>query len=189
MLGGLVRALHRRLDAAEARIVEMAITDELTGLHNRRYIGQRLGEELARSRRNGRACSCILFDIDFFKRVNDTHGHAAGDQVLRGVAAAAREALRESDLLGRWGGEEFLAVLPDTDLGGAGVMAERLRQALEAMRVPFQGKTFTATVSLGVVEALPGHDLDARDAERMVARADEVLYRAKSAGRNRVELG
>ena len=116
VLGGLVRALHRRLDAAEARIVEMAITDELTGLHNRRYIGQRLREELARSQRNGRPCSCILFDIDFFKRVNDTHGHAAGDEVLRGVAAAAREALRQSDLLGRWGGEEFLAVLPDTDL-------------------------------------------------------------------------
>jgi len=189
MLGGLVRALHRRLDAAEARIVEMAITDELTGLHNRRYIGQRLREELSRSQRTGRPCSCILFDIDFFKRVNDTHGHAAGDEVLRGVAATAREALRESDLLGRWGGEEFLAVLPDTNLDGAGAMAERLRHALESMRVQFEGSTFTATVSLGVVEALPGRDPDARDAERMVARADEVLYRAKSAGRNRVELG
>jgi diguanylate cyclase (GGDEF)-like protein len=167
----------------------MAITDELTGLRNRRYIGQRLGEELARSHRHGRPCACVLFDIDHFKRVNDAHGHAAGDAVLRGVAAAALGALRESDLLGRWGGEEFLAVLPETDLAGAGLIAERLRVALEAMRVEFEGRTFSATVSLGVVDALPGHDPDARDAEQMVARADEVLYRAKSAGRNRVELG
>jgi diguanylate cyclase (GGDEF)-like protein len=189
VLGRLVSGLHLRLNAAEARIIEMAITDELTGLRNRRYIGQRLREELARSQRHGRRCSCILFDIDHFKKVNDAHGHAAGDAVLRGVAVAALGALRESDLLGRWGGEEFLAVLPETDLAGAGIIAERLRLALEAMRVEFEGRTFTATVSLGVVDALPGRDPDARDAEQMVARADEVLYRAKAAGRNRVELG
>ncbi len=189
VLGRLVSGLHTRLNDAEARIIEMAITDELTGLRNRRYIGQRLREELARSQRHGRRCACILFDIDHFKKVNDAHGHAAGDAVLRGVAVAAKGALRESDLLGRWGGEEFLAVLPETDLAGAGLIAERLRVALEAMRVEFEGRILSATVSLGVVDALPGHDPDARDAERMVARADEVLYRAKSAGRNRVELG
>ncbi len=189
VLGRLVSGLHLRLNAAEARIVEMAITDELTGLRNRRYVGQRLTEELARSQRHGRHCACILFDLDHFKRVNDADGHAAGDAVLRGVAAAGRVALRESDLLGRWGGEEFLAVLPETDLAGAEVIAERLRQALEAMRITWQGKVLAITASLGVVAALPSRDPDARDAELMVARADQALYRAKAAGRNRVEPG
>jgi diguanylate cyclase (GGDEF)-like protein len=188
LLGGLAAALHRRLSAAEARIVEMAITDELTGLHNRRFTELRLKEELTRSQRHNRRCSCILLDIDLFKHVNDTHGHAGGDAVLRGLARAARSALRESDMLGRWGGEEFLAVLPETDLAGARVIAERLRQSVEAMRVDYGGRQLGATVSLGVADALPGHDPDARDAEQLVARADEALYRAKEGGRNRVEV-
>lgn len=188
VLGGLVSSLHRRLNVAEARIVEMAITDELTGLHNRRFTELRLKEELSRSQRHDRRCSCILLDIDLFKHVNDSHGHAGGDAVLRGLAKAASAALRASDLLGRWGGEEFLAVLPETDLAGARAMAERLRQAIEAMRVEHEGKQLSITASLGVADALPGHDPDARDAERLVARADEALYRAKAAGRNRVEV-
>ncbi len=187
-LGRLVSGLHRRLDAAEARIVELAITDDLTGLHNRRFTEQRLREELARSQRHDRRCACVLFDIDLFKQINDTHGHAGGDAVLRGLAIAARSALRESDLLGRWGGEEFLAVLPETDLAGARAIAERLRQAIEAMRVEFEGQPLGVTVSLGVADALPGHHPVARDVERLVARADEALYRAKAAGRNRVEV-
>jgi len=186
-LGRLVSNLHRRLDRAEARIVAMAITDELTGLHNRRAIEQRLGEELVRSQRHGHRCACILLDIDLFKQTNDTFGHAGGDAVLRGLAAAARGALRASDLLGRWGGEEFLAVLPETDLAGARVMAERLRHAVEAMRVEFEGWQLVATVSLGVAEGLPAQHPDALSADRLVARADEALYRAKAAGRNRVE--
>jgi diguanylate cyclase (GGDEF)-like protein len=189
VLGRLVASLHRRLNAAEARIVELAITDELTGLPNRRFIEQRLGEELVRSQRHDRRCACILLDIDLFKLTNDTWGHAAGDAVLRGLASAARGALRESDLLGRWGGEEFLAVLPETDLSGAVAMAERLRRAIEAMRVEHEGRQLTATVSLGVADALPGEDPDARDADRLVARADLALYRAKAAGRNRIDVG
>jgi diguanylate cyclase (GGDEF)-like protein len=188
VMGRLVSSLHRRLNAAEARIVEMAITDELTGLHNRRFTEQRLKEELIRSQRHDRRTSCILLDIDLFKQVNDTFGHAAGDAVLRRLATAAVAVLRESDLLGRWGGEEFLAVLPETDLAGAQVMAERLRQAIEAMRVEHEGRLLSVTVSLGVAEAPAGFDPDARDADRLVARADEALYRAKAAGRNRVEV-
>jgi diguanylate cyclase (GGDEF)-like protein len=187
VLGRLVASLHRRLAVAEARIVEMAVTDELTGLHNRRYTGQRLREELARSQRHDRRCACVLLDIDLFKRVNDEAGHAAGDAVLRGLARAACGALRESDMLGRWGGEEFLAVLPETDLAGARVIAERLRLAIETMRVDFEGRQLSITASLGVADALPGHDPEARDAEQLVARADQALYRAKAAGRNRVE--
>jgi diguanylate cyclase (GGDEF)-like protein len=187
-LGRLVAGLHRRLDTAEARIVELAITDELTGLHNRRSIEQRLREELIRSQRHGHRCACILLDIDLFKQTNDTFGHAGGDAVLRGLAGAARAALRASDLLGRWGGEEFLAVLPETDLAGARAMAERLRHAVEAMRVEFEGWQLAATVSLGVADALPAGHPDALSADRLVARADEALYRAKAAGRNRVEV-
>ncbi len=186
-LGRLVASLHRRLDTAEARILELAITDELTGLHNRRSIEQRLREELVRSQRHGHRCACILVDVDLFKQTNDTFGHAGGDAVLRGLAGAARAALRASDLLGRWGGEEFLAVLPETDLAGARSMAERLRQAVEAMRVEFEGWQLAATVSLGVADALPAEHPDALNADRLVARADEALYRAKAAGRNRVE--
>jgi diguanylate cyclase (GGDEF)-like protein len=189
VLGRLVASLHRRLNAAEARIVELAITDDLTGLPNRRFTEQRLREELVRSQRHDRRCACILLDIDLFKATNDTFGHAAGDAVLRGLAAAARGALRESDLLGRWGGEEFLAVLPETDLAGAVAMAERLRRAIEAMRVEHEGRRLGATVSLGVADALPGEDPDARDADRLVARADLALYRAKAAGRNRIDVG
>ena len=189
VLGRLVSSLHRRLGAAEARIVELAITDDLTGLPNRRFIEQRLREELVRSQRHDRRCACILLDIDLFKNTNDTWGHAAGDAVLRALAGAARGALRESDLLGRWGGEEFLAVLPETDLAGAVAMAERLRRAVEAMRAEHEGRQLTATVSLGVADALPGEDPDARDADRLVARADLALYRAKAAGRNRIDVG
>jgi diguanylate cyclase (GGDEF)-like protein len=188
VLGGLVASLHRRLNVAEARVVAMAITDDLTGLHNRRYTEQRLKEELVRSQRHDRRCACIMIDIDLFKQTNDTHGHAGGDAVLRGLAVAARSALRESDVLGRWGGEEFLAVLPETDLAGARTMAERLRQAIEAMRVDFEGVQLSVTVSLGVADAIPGRDPEARDAEQLVARADEALYRAKAAGRNRIEV-
>ena len=189
VLGRLVSSLHRRLNVAEARILELAITDDLTGIHNRRFTEQRLREELARSQRHDRRCACILLDIDHFKATNDSFGHAAGDAVLRGLAAAVRGALRESDLVGRWGGEEFLAVLPETDLEGAVAMAERLRLAVEAMRVELEGRPLTATVSLGVADAPPGYDPEARDADRLVARADEALYRAKEAGRNRVEVG
>jgi diguanylate cyclase (GGDEF)-like protein len=187
-LGRLVASLHRRLDKAEARIVEMAVTDELTGLHNRRSIEQRLREELVRTQRHGHRCACILLDIDLFKQTNDTFGHAGGDAVLRGLATATRAALRASDLLGRWGGEEFLAVLPETDLAGAQAMAERLRLAVEAMRVEFEGWQLVATVSLGVADALPAGHPDALNADRLVARADEALYRAKAAGRNRVAV-
>ena len=188
-LGRLVSSLHRRLNAAEARIVEMAITDELTGLHNRRFIEQRLREELVRSQRHDRR---LRLHPPRHRPLQADQRHLRARRRRRRAArawpAAARAALRASDLLGRWGGEEFLAVLPETDLAGARAMAERLRQAVEAMRVEFEGRQLAATVSLGVADALPAAHPDARDADRLVARADEALYRAKAAGRNRVEV-
>ena len=113
-----------------------------------------------------------------FKSVNDAHGHQAGDEVLRAVTLTLRQELREGDMLGRWGGEEFLALLPATGLEGALVAAERLRRAVSLRTFPYAGGV---TVSIGVTSALPGDHL-----ERMVARADAGMYRAKRAGRNRV---
>lgn len=185
ILWRLVATLHRRLRAAEARIRELAITDDLTGLRNRRHVTERLREELARARRYHEDLSCVIFDVDRFKHVNDAFGHDAGDAVLRGVSAAARGECRQVDVLGRWGGEEFLLVLPRTDSAGALAIARRLREAVEGLRIEHAGHALGATASFGVATATPG---GADDVAALLKRADEALYKAKEAGRNRVEL-
>jgi diguanylate cyclase (GGDEF)-like protein len=185
ILWRLVAVLSRRLEVAEARIRELAVTDELTGLSNRRHVGERLAAELDRARRYGETVSCVLFDVDRFKLVNDTHGHDAGDAVLRAIGAAARGECRASDVVGRWGGEEFLLVLPRTGAAGALTIASRLREAVEQVRVHHAGETLGATASFGVATIVPGEEATDADA---VKRADEALYRAKAGGRNRVEL-
>lgn len=184
VLWRLVATLHRRLEAAEARILELAITDDLTGLRNRRHVTERLGEELARARRYGEELSCVIFDVDRFKGVNDAFGHDAGDAVLRAVSAAARAECRQPDVLGRWGGEEFLLILPRTGATGAVAIAQRLREVVEALRVGHAGRTLVATASFGVATATSAGD----GVAALLKRADEALYRAKEAGRNRVEL-
>lgn len=181
----LVVGLQRRLAAAEARIREMAVTDELTGLRNRRYVQGRLQEELSRAARSRKPISVALFDVDHFKQVNDAHGHDAGDEVLRSVAAMAQRACRASDLVARFGGEEFLIVLPETDPEGAGVIADRLRIWIEAMRVDVDGAAITVTASFGIATHAPDA-AGAPDVSALVKRADEALYRAKATGRNRV---
>jgi diguanylate cyclase (GGDEF)-like protein len=186
IIGRLVASLQRRLAAAESRIREMAITDDLTGLRNRRFVLLRLAEEVVRSHRHGHPLSCVLFDLDHFKRVNDKHGHAAGDATLRAVAAEAQRCCRQSDVLGRYGGEEFLLVLPETDQAGAHAIAERLRSALQALRVEFGGFALGVTASFGVATLWPEGGTPVQP-EYLVRRADEALYRAKAAGRNRVE--
>ncbi len=185
ILWRLVAALHRRLARAEARIHELAITDDLTGLRNRRHVKERLGEELVRAQRYGEAVSCVLFDVDRFKRVNDTFGHDAGDAVLQAVSAAVRAECRQPDVLGRWGGEEFLLVLPRTGAEGALAIAARLREVVEALRVQHAGRTLEATASFGVATAAPGEGVGGAE---LLKRADQALYRAKEAGRNRVEM-
>jgi diguanylate cyclase (GGDEF)-like protein len=181
----LVVVLSRRLEAAEARIRELAITDDLTGLRNRRYVAQRLGDELARGHRYGETVSCVLFDVDGFKRVNDTHGHDAGDAVLRAVSAAAQTECRQPDVLGRWGGEEFLLVLPRTGAAGAAAIAARVREIVEAVRVTHGGLALGVTASFGVATAAPDGE---EGIEGILKRADAALYRAKGGGRNRVEV-
>ena len=181
----LVAVLSARLETAEARIRELAVTDELTGLRNRRHVNQRLADELARARRYGDAVSCVIFDVDQFKHVNDAFGHDAGDAVLRALSAAAQAECRQSDVLGRWGGEEFLLILPGTGAEGAAAIAARLREVVEALRVPHDGRELGATASFGVATAAPG---GREGVEELLKRADAALYRAKGAGRNRVEV-
>jgi diguanylate cyclase (GGDEF)-like protein len=165
------------------RMVErQALVDGLTGLANRRHLDQELASNLARAERAGGSVSLILADLDDFKQVNDEHGHACGDTVLREFAALMNEVVREGDTAGRWGGEEFALLLPDTALDGAQRVAERLRQALEEQVILSpEGEPLRVTVSLGVA-AYP--DLGGR--AELVAAADEALYRAKRAGKNQV---
>jgi diguanylate cyclase (GGDEF)-like protein len=166
------------------RMRVMAMTDELTRLPNRRHLFAVADEELQRTRAGGEAFSLVAFDIDHFKRINDTWGHAAGDVVLQRIANACRTALRPGDRIGRTGGEEFTLVLPSTRSRDAILVAERLREAVEAIDCTDIDPALRVTISLGVAEWT---EADATLA-RITARADEMLYRAKNRGRNRVEL-
>lgn len=167
------------------RIVELqALVDGLTGIANRRRCEEALTAEIARADRLGAPVTLVLADLDDFKQINDEHGHAAGDEVLREFAAVLRQTVRDSDLAGRWGGEEFLLLLPGTDAEGGANLADRVRQALcERSFLGSQGAVVGVTCSFGVAQHLPGDD------ERsLFAHADRALYRAKRAGKNRVEL-
>ncbi|BDP40624.1 hypothetical protein DAETH_05930 [Deinococcus aetherius] len=169
LLGQLLRAVQRA--ESEARFANV---DALTGLPNRRQLDAWLAGG------QGSALSVILFDLDHFKRVNDTHGHDAGDRVLQAAAGAARQALRPQDQLGRWGGEEFLVILPGSGGPEARGVAERIAAAVASVHHPDVGRV---TISCGVAEALPGEAPDA-----VLKRADEALYAAKRGGRALVEL-
>jgi diguanylate cyclase (GGDEF)-like protein len=154
----------------------LALTDPLTGLANRRGGEEALAREIARARRGGAPLSIALFDIDRFKAINDRAGHAVGDRVLRGISEILSASQRGSDLATRWGGEEFLVLLPDVGLGGARAFAERVRDNVQGLVVPDAGPI---TMSAGVSEVQPGEEADAA-----LSRADTNLYRAKAAGRN-----
>lgn len=174
------------VDRQRKRLKLLATTDGLTGLSNRRELLEHGERELLRAQRYGRPFSLMLIDIDHFKKVNDQFGHASGDRVLKGMARCGQASLRESDLFGRFGGEEFLALLPETDWSGAATLAERLRQGAGQCTdgTCDQGQAIPFTVSIGV--AVRGSVDESLDA--MIARADAALYRAKAAGRNRVEM-
>jgi two-component system, cell cycle response regulator len=169
------------------RIYRLATTDPLTGVFNRKYLKDTLEREVARALRHRHPLSVICFDLDHFKRVNDTHGHAAGDQLLRGCAERVQQALRAGDVLCRVGGEEFTALLPDTGLIQAEALAERLRvavggQAFELLIPQAPTLAYAQTVSLGVAEL----DDEAADGPALLELADRRLYAAKRGGRNRV---
>lgn len=160
-----------------------AVSDGLTGLFNHAYLLQALRREAQRSRRHGTPVSLLLFDLDDFKRLNDTRGHPEGDRVLVRTAALVRETLREMDLAARYGGEEFAVILPDTSRTGAYVVADRIRRLIEE-RFKRGRKTLKVTISGGVA-TLPD---DAASAEELIERADQGLYRSKADGKNRITL-
>jgi diguanylate cyclase (GGDEF)-like protein len=171
------------------RLKHIGLTDPLTGVNNRRYIERRLLEEIGRSRRQGYALSCMYIDIDHFKQINDRIGHQAGDEVLRSVAARIKAELRLSDALGRFGGEEFIVLLIDTEQPDAINVAERIRLGIaEHPVVLINGDKLDVTVSLGVAALESPVTEGAVEAvsQRLVARADGALYKAKQSGRNRV---
>lgn len=173
-----------RYQAESRRLAEelerVSRTDSLTGLANRRALGDQLAREVNRANRVGTPMSLIMIDIDRFKRVNDTHGHEAGDRVLVAVAMALRGGLRDYDAVGRWGGEEFLALLPHTDEAGAVSVAEHLRRAVASLAVPCGDEVVRPTVSLGIARLGSDEAIGS-----CVNRADEALYQAKAAGRDR----
>ncbi len=188
VMGGYVNGLrvrlsesNRQLQAAIGRIEEIAIRDELTGAYNRRFLMETLGREAARAARLSKPLGLCLFDLDHFKRINDSYGHAAGDAVLRRFTEIARTGLRGVDVLGRQGGEEFVLVLPDTDLEGALACAERIRANVEREDFPRLPAPHRVTVSAGVACATRPETPDT-----LLARADRGLYAAKRGGRNRV---
>ncbi|MFP2910060.1 GGDEF domain-containing protein [Pyxidicoccus sp. 3LFB2] len=181
ILAALSERLARRSFRLELDLEVLATRDSLTGAHNRRSFLQLAERELDRARRTTRPVSLLMVDIDRFKSINDTHGHPAGDAVIRTLASTSQSALRSVDVLGRLGGEEFAIILPETGAEGALRVAERLRQTLSEVVVPEGGKSLAFTVSVGVAEWLPGERLD-----MLLSRGDQALYAAKNTGRNRV---
>jgi diguanylate cyclase (GGDEF)-like protein/PAS domain S-box-containing protein len=168
----------------EKELLRQASTDSLTGVNNRRYFLAQAEQELRRSRRFARTMSVMMIDVDHFKKINDEHGHAAGDAVLQGVVKRALESLRQSDTLGRLGGEEFAVLLPETAIADAVDVAERLRQHLAERPLIAERAAIPCTASIGVAQ------LCAKDGtiEVLLQRADEALYLAKKNGRNRVQI-
>jgi len=171
------------------RLVRSGFTDVLTGWHNRRYLQTRLREEIVRCRRERSALTCLMIDVDHFKRINDGHGHLAGDEVLQQVARRIGGAVRGSDVAARYGGEEFVILLPGTGHEAAAMLAERIRRAVadETFWITSSAEPLSVTVSIGVAEHRPGDQADNLDpaGERLLGSADAALYEAKAGGRNR----
>ena len=175
-----LRNNHEQAHAHMQAMHALARTDMLTSLPNRRAMVEELSRALVTTRRDGRPLAVALIDVDHFKRVNDVHGHATGDAVLKATGTQMAHQLRASDRLGRWGGEEFLLCVPDTEVASAAALAERIRHAVQTFP---HAHGAPVTISIGLAKVLPGDDIDA-----LVRRADRALYLAKSRGRNRVEV-
>jgi len=177
---GRTTVLQEELVVHSRRLEALIFEDPLTGLANRRFILTQLGGQISAARRHGRPFSIAILDIDHFKGVNDRHGHAAGDHVLGEVTHTLRQNLRAEDQLGRLGGEEFLALLPDAGDDAAATAAEKLRAEVEARRVAYDGEALRVTLSAGWAT------WDGEAPEELLRRADAALYEAKRRGRNRV---
>ena len=176
-----LKAQKEELSEALAQIRILATCDELTSLPNRRYMGDLLQQEERRRQSDCTSACMAVLDLDWFKKINDVHGHGAGDEVLRKFAEEGRLNLRPCDVLSRWGGEEFLLYLPDTKIGDAKAVLERLRSKVQSLRFFAGGTQFSVTFSAGLIELLPDESVYLG-----IGRADDMLYRAKNEGRNRI---
>lgn len=183
-VGSTLGMLWIEVREMQTELQRLADTDPLTGLPNRRAAMDRVGEELERAVRHGREFSMAIFDIDFFKRINDTHGHLAGDAALKHVSRLLDGAKRSVDVVGRIGGEEFLVLFSEHDAARAISAANRLRELVAAMPLPYAGDTLLAPTLSGGIATYPE---DGRDWDALFAAADSRLYAAKTAGRNRIE--
>jgi diguanylate cyclase (GGDEF)-like protein len=167
---------------------EVSSRDTLTGLYNRWYVIEKIDTELNRALRHGSPMSLLMLDIDHFKRINDTWGHAAGDEVLKSVGKMLRESCRVYDVPGRYGGEEFCIVLPETRMGNTAAVAERIRQRFESTHLPCgDGESVVITASIGIAGMDEPASNDILSPAALIDRADRALYSAKSRGRNRIE--
>ena len=182
LVGYVILRLLYELESSRQQIRLLAITDELTESYNRRHFMEVAEVEFLRARRHGLPMGLILIDADHFKRVNDTHGHLCGDVLLREIALACRGTLRSSDVVARFGGEELIVLLPQTDLAGALAMAERIRQRVARLAIQWREQKVEATVSLGVAALRT----DTPTLDALIHEADIALYDAKRSGRNRV---
>lgn len=176
---------QEQLEAANTRLATLASTDSLTQCANRRQFFELSQAEFAKARRHTRPLSVIMLDADKFKAINDTYGHAMGDEALRRIADVCRQCIRESDILGRLGGEEFAICCPESTLDGALRIANRIREAISRETIEHNGKQTQFTVSLGVTEFTGGE----LSFDQLLNRADRLLYQAKEAGRDRVVSG
>lgn len=178
-------AVHKhQLQSANQQLQHLSRTDRLTGLNNRGYWEEELRREYSRHRRYGSMAALVIFDIDHFKRINDGHGHPAGDKVIQRVADQVRQAIRDTDIAGRYGGEEFVVLLPDVDKAGARLFAERLRELVEAQVVTHEGEAIRFTISLGVADLAQSCE----GYQQLIDWADRALYHSKHGGRNRVTV-
>lgn len=167
---------------------EVSTRDALTGLYNRWFVIEKIESEMNRSLRHGSPMSLLMLDVDHFKRVNDTWGHGAGDQVLQGIGKLLRDSCRVYDVPGRYGGEEFCIVLPETRPGNTTVVAERIRSRLEATALPCGAASIAVTASIGIAGLDVSEGSELLSPSALIDRADRALYSAKNRGRNRVEM-
>jgi diguanylate cyclase (GGDEF)-like protein len=176
-----LRAQSAELEDKNRQLNQLAIHDGLTGAYRRGHIEAELQRLVRSVQRKPSEFSVMLMDIDWFKKVNDVHGHTVGDEVLRTISALVQKTLRGSDLFGRWGGEEFIALMPETSIGEAVEAAERVREAVRLLEFTGEENRFHVSISIGVAKLDPGETAD-----MLVHRADKALYAAKHAGRDRV---
>ncbi len=183
IFGGITIRLAYQLDRAEVQARQWAVTDDLTGAANRRHFFALAASEFERARRYAYPFAIVIIDLDDFKRVNDTHGHPAGDAVLRAVSDLCRRQIRAVDTFARYGGEEFVFLMPGTGATEAVAFAERLRDLLATTPIPFKGHELRVTISAGV----SGWRSDDTDLDALIVRADDALYQAKAQGKNQIE--